>query len=116
MTIKEFYEKIGGDYDEVLGRLFSEALIKKFLIKFLTDKSYQTFFEEIEKQNIEEAFRAAHTLKGVSLSLGFKRLGDCSGVLCEMLRQGLPPSAPLLQQLETEYGFVLAAIRALENN
>ena len=30
MTIKECYEKVGSDYDGVLKRLGSEALVKRF--------------------------------------------------------------------------------------
>ena len=40
MTIQECYEAIGGNYEEVLGRLQREALIRKFTLKFLEDPSY----------------------------------------------------------------------------
>ena len=40
MTIQECYEAIGGNYEDVLGRLRSEALIRKFTLKFLEDQSY----------------------------------------------------------------------------
>ena len=40
MTVKECYEQMGADYEGVLGRLRSEALIKKFEKKFLDDGSY----------------------------------------------------------------------------
>ena len=32
MNLKECYKKLGGDYDEVLTRLYSEDMIRKFLI------------------------------------------------------------------------------------
>ena len=37
MTIKECCEKVGSDYDGVLKRLGSEALVKRFAVKFLND-------------------------------------------------------------------------------
>ena len=37
MTIQECYEAIGGNYKDVLGRLQSEALIRRFTLKFLED-------------------------------------------------------------------------------
>lgn len=115
MTIKEFYEKIGGDYDEVLGRLFSEALIKKFLIKFLTDKSYQTFFEEIEKQNIEEAFRAAHTLKGVCQNLGLGTLFKSSSDIAEALRGGQNNvTQPMHERLKADYEYTVECLKAID--
>ena len=40
MTIKECYEKVGSDYDGVLKRLGSEALVKRFAVKFLNDPSF----------------------------------------------------------------------------
>ena len=43
MTIKECYEKVGSDYDGVLKRLGSEALVKRFAVKFLNDPSFQDF-------------------------------------------------------------------------
>ena len=39
MTVRECYEKIGSDFDKVLGRMGSEALVKRFAVKFLEDKS-----------------------------------------------------------------------------
>lgn len=42
MTTKECYEKMGSNYEKVLGRLGSEMIIKKFAIKFLDDSSFQT--------------------------------------------------------------------------
>ena len=40
MTMRECYEAIGGNYEDVLGRLHSEALIRRFTLKFLEDQSY----------------------------------------------------------------------------
>ena len=40
MTLRECYDALGGSYDEVLGRLRSERLVQKFVLKFLADGSY----------------------------------------------------------------------------
>ena len=116
MTLSELYETVGEDLSDVIERLGDIETVEHFLFVFKDDPSYSRLIRSLKENDLQRAFSEAHTLKGVSLSLGFKRLGDCSGGLCEVLRQGIPPSAPLLQQLETEYGCVLAAIRALENN
>ena len=34
MTLQEFYDRIGGDYKATISRLPSEALIKKFVLKY----------------------------------------------------------------------------------
>ena len=40
MTTKECYEEIGSNYESVLVRFGSEALVKRFALKFLKDPSY----------------------------------------------------------------------------
>lgn len=40
MTVRECYEELGSDFDKVLSRLVSEALVKKFALKFLDDPSF----------------------------------------------------------------------------
>ena len=64
MTVQECYESMGSDFEGVLGRMGSEAMVKRFALKFLDDPSYGNLVKAVEEQNAEEAFRAAHTLKG----------------------------------------------------
>lgn len=37
MSLKECYDKMGADYEDVLSRLRSEVLVRKFALKFLDD-------------------------------------------------------------------------------
>ena len=78
MTIQECYKAIGGNYEAVLGRLHSEALIQRFTLKFLEDQSYLQLKQALENKNYEDAFRSAHTLKGVCQNLSFDRLYEVS--------------------------------------
>ena len=78
MTMQECYEAIGGNYEAVLGRLHSEALIRRFALKFLEDQSYIQLKQALENKNYEDAFRGAHTLKGVCQNLSFDRLYEVS--------------------------------------
>ncbi len=66
MSLATCYTALGGNYEGVLGRLRSERLVQKFVLKFLNDGSYELLCQSLENKNREEAFRAAHTLKGVS--------------------------------------------------
>jgi len=112
MTLKECFEALGGNYDEVLGRLRSERLIQKFTLKFLEDGSYDLLCRSMESGDYAEAFRAAHTLKGVCQNLSFTRLYSSSAQLCEALRNGFTPEAPGLFDLTTQdYALTVAAIR-----
>ena len=73
MNINECYQAMGADYEEVFGRLRNERLITKFVLKFPGDPSFSQLQSTLEEKNVEEAFRAAHTLKGVAQNLGFTR-------------------------------------------
>ena len=74
MELKEFYQAIGSDFDEIFKRFGNEQLILKFVKSFEKDKSFSELCEGFEEKDIEKAFRAAHTLKGVSVNLGFSEL------------------------------------------
>ena len=104
MTIQECYEAIGGNYEDVLGRLNSEALIRKFTFMFLEDPSYMRLKQALADKNYEEAFRNAHTLKGVCQNLSFDRLYEVSYELTELLRDktGEQPGIPETMEKVTE--------------
>ena len=86
MTIQEFYLHAGGNYDEGLRRLSSEVRIKKVLGMLSRDGSMQDLGAALEKKDYEGAFRAAHTLKGITMNLGITRLAEAVSELTETLR------------------------------
>ena len=49
MTMRECYEAIGGNYEAVQGRLHSEALIRRFTLKFLEDQSYLQSYLQLKQ-------------------------------------------------------------------
>ena len=116
MTIEECYSTLGGDYEQVQRRLPSTALIKRFVTKFLSDDSYAALCRAMQGGERQEAFRAAHTLKGVCANLGFDRLCGSASLLTEELRaegSGIPEAAvPLLAQVQQDYAVTTDAIRA----
>lgn len=115
MTLQECYAALGGDYSEVLSRLRSEGLVQKFVLKFLTDPSYDLLQAALAAEDWPEAFRGAHTLKGVCQNLSFTTLYGSSSQLCETLRGGYRPEAlPLAQQVKQDYEATTAAIRAFQ--
>ena len=114
MTVKECYEKVGSDYEGVLKRLGSDAMLKRFSIKFLSDPSFEALKTNLEAGNTQEAFRAAHTLKGICANLGFDRLFETDRALTELLRGGDQTGwEPLFAQVEADYEALTAAIREL---
>lgn len=86
MNLKECYEELGGNFDEVQKRLRKEEMIKKFVLKFLNDKSFENLINAVENHNYSDAFMAAHTLKGVCQNLSFERLFKSSNLITEALR------------------------------
>lgn len=104
MTIQECYKAIGGNYEDILGRLNNEALIRKFALMFLEDSSYMQLKQAMADKNYEEAFRNAHTLKGVCQNLSFDRLYEVSHNLTELLRDrtGEQPGIPEAMEKVTE--------------
>ena len=112
MTLKDCYDALGGDYAEVTGRIPSERIIQKFVLKFLDDGSYQLLLDSLAAGNGEEAFRAAHTIKGMCQNLGFARLSASSTALTEKLRGGLDGDyGPLLEQVKQDYANATEAIQ-----
>ena len=116
MTIQECYQKLGGEFAQVEKRLPSVGLVRKFIVKFLDDDSYSKLCLAMQNGQREEAFRAAHTLKGVSANLGFSRLLASAGELTELLRaetESIPGrAAALLEEVKQDYELTVSVIRA----
>lgn len=89
MTLQDFYQTIGGNYDEVMRRLTKEERIRKFVIRFLEDDSFDKLCEAKEKGDDLEVFHAVHTLKGISLNLGFKGLYEACSEMTDAVRGGI---------------------------
>ena len=114
MNINECYQAMGADYEEVFGRLRSERLITKFVLKFPGDPSFSQLQSTLEEKNVEEAFRSAHNWKGVSQNLGFTPLYEATATLTEVLRAGnLPEDDNMMNAVAKEYERTVAAIEQL---
>lgn len=112
MTLQECYAALNGNYDEALSRLMSDRLVSKFVLKFLDDGSYALLEQSLKDGNMEEAFRAAHTIKGMCLNLAFTRLGKSSSALTEELRAGHTDVEALYQEVAADYKITVDAINA----
>ena len=112
MTIRECYDELGLDFDAVLSRLVNEKLVQKFALKFLDDPSFQNLRDALDSKDVETAFRAAHTLKGVCLNLGFDNLYPSSKDLTELLRAvSMDGYEDLFAEVEKEYNRICEALR-----
>ncbi len=111
--LEEFYAAIGSDGAEVVGRFGgNRALTTRFVIRFLADDSFPSLKDALSEGRTEDAFRGAHTLKGICLNLGFDRLQALSSQVTELLRAGdLRGAQAAFPALQAEYSNVTEAIR-----
>ena len=91
MTLKDCYMQMGADYEETVQQALADG-------------------------NIEVAFRAAHTLKGVCQNLGFNNLYEPSAELTERLRPLQETETDdLMQKVTEEYNRTVKAIEDFQN-
>lgn len=116
MTVRECYEAMGANYDSVVSRLRTDERVQKFVLKVLNDKSFELLNTSMKERNMEEAFRAAHTLKGVCQNLSLDRLYESSSALAERLRgvtEYGEDMESMLKQVTEDYNLTIQCIRQL---
>lgn len=120
MSVEAFYESVGGDLSGVRGRLVTDERIEKFARMFMEDPTFCQLDESLAAQDMEAAFRAAHTLKGTSREMGFMRLFEPANELADALRpnEAGQPTAPelvegLMVRVTDSYEEIMAAAQLL---
>ena len=116
MTVRECYEAMGANYEDVEASLRTEERIQKFLLRVLNDSSYDLLCTSMEARNMSEAFRAAHTIKGICQNLSLDRLYESSHALAELLRDRQEYGAdlePALEKVKEDYQMTIQCIRQL---
>ena len=85
MTVKNCYNGIG-DYEKVSACFHGDDRIKRFLGLFLQDDNYQKLEKALAEDDVDTAFIAAHTLKGVCQNLCLISLLEVDIEVTEALR------------------------------
>lgn len=93
VQVHEFYQAIGVDFDEVRAFFRKEDRLKRYLVQTMDDPAFPSLDEAMKNAAYDEAFRAAHTIKGMSLNLMIKPMTDVTVDLVETLRGGEPDPA-----------------------
>ena len=71
--------------------------------------------QALEAGNGEDAFRAAHTMKGICLNLGFDKLYEVSAALTEQLRgREIAGSEAMYQKVAEQYDRLTDALKAID--
>lgn len=85
MTVKEAYEQLGGNYEDMRYRV-DEKMLLRLIGMLLRDPNYADLCTALEQDDYDTAFRGAHTLKGVALNMGLTPLAAKASALTETLR------------------------------
>lgn len=103
----------GIDYEQGVNRFAGKAsMYENFLLKFQNDPNYEIMMEKIQQNNLPEAFKAAHALKGVAGNLSLNRLYERTSELVEALRHEKTEEVGMLSQRVTEsYEETMAALQ-----
>lgn len=103
------------DVDGAMQRfLNNEALYLKCLKKFLDDKNFEVLLEAKKNGNVDEAFKAAHTMKGFLSNLGINKLYIPLNPVVEKLRAGDMNIDDELVELEKLYKETYDIVKNLE--
>lgn len=93
MALRDFYALLDVNFDEVIARLRREDRIVLYLEQTLSDPSFGILDDAMKRRDYETAFRAAHTIKGMSLNLVLSPLAQTASDLVECLRGGVSDEA-----------------------
>lgn len=112
MTLQDCYSEIGADYKGFCLFLGNESIAKRIALKFPNDETYPSFCRAIKEENYEEAFRMAHSLKGIAANLYLTNLKDISSQVTETLRaKKEKPADELLQKLSDVYNKIISSMK-----
>ena len=114
MNSKNFYDSIGGSYEDVMQRLGSDSLIESFVKMFPSDESYANLCKAMDEKNWSEVFGASHTLKGICANLSFKNLYEAASTLTEDVRNGSPSEKvhDYFDKVCAEYKIVMDSLKS----
>lgn len=104
------------DYVDAMDRFGdNEALYKRLAGKFTNDTHFAELQEALDHDDIDAAYHAAHSLKGVAGNLSFAQLYHLSSIVSKALENGDRATADaLIPQVQDAYTAVLDALVDLE--
>ena len=110
--IQELYEKIEGDYEKAIYRMQNDDRIKKYLGFFVQDESFEQLKNALDNKDVEEAFRAAHTLKGISQNMAFNNFSILVEKITEELREKkLEAALETFKEVSENYNMIINEIK-----
>ena len=126
MELKDFFDRVGGNYDEVLSRLMTDKRIYKYLGMFESSDNYPILKSALSDMDCRQIFNESHTMKGMCANLGLKSLENASSDICELFRpcrnsdcdislfkEGIGDITPLVNALDCAHEITVSSIKEL---
>lgn len=114
MNLEKLYQETGGDMAGAVRRLGSIAAVERFLRMFAGDDTFAMLQAAMSAGDVQRAFRAAHTLKGLAANLG---LVQAASALTEALRgSDMQRASALYPETAAAYRQACTAIEDLETD
>lgn len=109
-------EEAGINYTEAMYRFGdNQALYERLALKFLGDPHLPALAEALEEGDVEQAFREAHSLKGVAGNLSFDELYEAAQQISDALRDDdLDAAKSLVPSLKEAHISVTTALTKLQ--
>ena len=116
MTTRELYDIVSGDYEKIKANLKTDERIDRFSRMFVEDNGFQELESAMKSGQYEEAFRAAHKLKGVCQNLFYTGMYQVVYKITEDLRgqADVDDAVRLLPELEEIYKLTIDSISKLD--
>ena len=113
-TLTDKLAAYGIDYVDAMDRMDnSEDLYKTLALKYLDNDNYAELIAAMDVGNYDDAYKAAHSLKGVSGNLSFKKIFDVSAAVSTALFQGeYQAAAEMLPDLKAAHDQVIDGLTA----
>ncbi|GAA0798875.1 hypothetical protein GCM10008910_24150 [Faecalicatena orotica] len=103
---REIFEEYGGDYQTTMARfMFKEDMYLRFLDMLFQDENLQKLGEALEAEDLQAAFEAAHTMKGVVGNMGLEPLflAVCRIVEPLRLKEARTDYKEMYQEIQKEF-------------
>ncbi len=115
MNLEECYKLMGGNLEDTIKRIDNVKLITTIVRSFPNDPSFNELKTAYENKDVDLAFRAAHTLKGICLNLGFDQLSKDVCEITEIFRsKTFDGSEELYKKICDNYSLTISAISNLD--
>lgn len=115
MTIRELYQQMDADYDDLLTRLPKEELVGRFLQKYIDSSDFEKMIKAYVDEDYEKVFETSHNLKGMSANLSLIKTQKTISEICEAVRNGPPQTdiSDLIEQAKQDHALLLTLMDQL---